>query len=233
MGISNGLNKIIFDIETVGDDFEKLAKDKRDYLLKSCETEKEKEEAKAQLSLWPLTSQIVAIAMLNPDTDKGAVYFQAGGEKIEAFSESEVEYRVGSEEEIIKWFWKAMAPYNQFITFNGRGFDAPFLMLRSAVHKISPGKNLMPYRYSPDIHLDLLDQMTFYGTTRRFSLDFYARSFGIKSPKEGGVNGSEVGRLYKSGEYKKIAKYCFGDVVATKKLYEVWRDYINISSGNY
>ena len=34
---------------------------------------------------------------------------------------------------------------------------------------------------------DLLDQLTFYGASRRFSLDFYCRAFGIPSPKAGGV----------------------------------------------
>ena len=30
-------------------------------------------------------------------------------------------------------FWKAMRRFQRFVTFNGRGFDGPFLMLRSAV----------------------------------------------------------------------------------------------------
>jgi len=223
------MNKIIFDIETVGADFDKLDKDSREYLLKYAETPEEKEDVKSQLSFWPLTAEIVAIAMLNPDTGRGAVYFQSGGEKIEPFKEGEIEYRSGSEAEIISWFWKAVSSYDQFITFNGRQFDAPFLALRSAANKISPAKNLMPYRYSADIHIDLMDQMTFYGATRKFSLDFYARSFGIKSPKDGGIKGSDVGKFYKEGKYLDIARYCFRDVAATKQLYEIWNDYINIA----
>lgn len=228
------MTKLIFDIETVGKDFDSLDKDSQEYLLKYSETEEKKEDIKSKLGLWPLTAQIVAIAVLNPDTGKGAVYYQAGGEKKEIFAEEGIEYRAGTEKEIIGCFWKAAGSYNQFITFNGRGFDAPFLIIRSAINEIIPTKNLMPPRFSSYAHVDLLDQLTFYGATKRsFTLDFYCKSFGIKSPKEDGVNGLDVGRLYKGGEYKKIAKYCFGDVVATKKLYEVWRDYINIGSGNY
>jgi 3'-5' exonuclease len=226
------MNKIIFDIETVGFDFDKLDKDSREYLLKYAETSKEKEEVKSQLSFWPLSAEIVAIAMLNPDTDKGAVFFQAGGEKIKPFKEGEIEYRSGAEAEIISLFWKAVSSYDQFITFNGRQFDAPFLALRSAINKISPAKNLMPYRYSADIHIDLMDQMTFYGATRKFSLDFYARSFGIKSPKEGGIKGADVGKFYKEGKYLDIARYCARDVVATKELYEIWNKYINMGKNN-
>lgn len=223
------MNKLVFDIETVGMDFEKLDKDSQEYLLKNSETDEDKNDIKSKLGLWPLTAQIVAIAMINPDTDKGAVYYQTGEKKEKPFTEEGIEYRSGTEAEIIELFWKAAESYDQFITFNGRGFDAPFIFMRSAINKITPTKNLMPPRFSSYAHIDLMDQMSFYGATKRsFSLDFYAKSFGIKSPKAEGVNGAEVGALYKNGEYERIARYCLGDVVATKKLYEIWRDYINI-----
>ncbi|MBU3925095.1 ribonuclease H-like domain-containing protein [Patescibacteria group bacterium] len=224
------MNRLVFDIETAGMDFEKLDKNSREYLLKNSETDEEKKEIKSKLGLWPLTAQIVAIAVLNPDTDKGAVYYQAGNEDKKTFTEEGIEYHAGAEAEIISLFWKAAEMYDQFITFNGRGFDAPFLIIRSAINKIIPTRNLMPPRFSSYAHVDLMDQLTFYGATKRsFSLDFYAKSFGIKSPKDNGVNGAEVGALFKNKEYEKIARYCMGDVVATKKLYEIWRDYINIA----
>jgi len=224
------MNRLVFDIETVGMDFNKLNKESQEYLLKYSDTDEDKDDVKSKLGLWPLTAQIVAIAVLNPDTDKGAVYYQAGEDKGKTFTEEGIEYRTGNEAEIIGLFWEAAKMYDQFITFNGRGFDAPFLFIRSAINEIVPTKNLMPPRFGTYAHIDLMDQLTFYGATKRsFSLDFYARSFGIKSPKADGVNGAEVGKLYKNGEYEKIARYCMGDVVATKKLYEIWRDYINIS----
>lgn len=224
------MNKLVFDIETVGMDFEKLDEDSQEYLLKNSGTNEEKEDIKSKLGLWPLTAQIAAIAVLNPDTGKGAVYYQAGEKKGKTFTEEGIEYRTGTEAEIINLFWKAAELYDQFITFNGRGFDAPFLLIRSAINKIIPTRNLMPPRFSSYAHIDLMDQLTFYGATKRsFSLDFYAKSFGIKSPKAEGVNGAKVGALYKNEEYEKIARYCMGDVIATKKLYEIWRDYINIS----
>lgn len=227
---NNGLNKLVFDIETAGADFSSLDKDSQEYLVKYSENAEDRENIKDKLGLWPLTAQVVAIAVLNPDTGKGAVYYQAGGAKQELFIEDGVEYCAGTEAEILKCFWDAAKSYDQFITFNGRGFDAPFLIIRSAINKIVPTKNLMPPRFSSYAHVDLMDQLTFYGATKRsFTLDFYAKSFGIKSPKTDGVKGSEVGKLYKNGEYQRIAKYCMGDVQATKKLYEIWRDYINIS----
>ena len=220
------MSKVIVDIETAGVDFDSLDEKSQEYLLKFSETEKEKDDVRQRLALYPFTGEIVALGMLNPDTDKGSMLYQNGGGKKENFEENGIIFEAGTEEEILKKFWEIVKNYDQIITFNGRGFDAPYLHLRSAIFKIAPSKNLMPYRYSYKEHCDLLEQLTYYGAVRRFSLDFYAKSFGFKSPKEGGVDGSEVGNLYKKGECKKIARYCAGDLVATKKLYEYWDKYL-------
>ena len=84
----------------------------------------------------------------------------------------------------------------------------------------------MPYRYKTDFHVDLLEQMTFYSASRKFNLDFYCKAFGIESPKSSGVTGHDVKPLFESGEYEKIARYCAGDLWATRELYLRWRDYM-------
>lgn len=220
------MSKVIIDIETVGIDFDSLDKKSQEYLLKFSETEKEKEDVRQRLALYPFTGEVVAIGMLNPDTNKGNMLYQNGGGKKENFKEGGINFKSGTEKEILNNFWESVKNYDQIITFNGRGFDAPYLHLRSAALKIIPSKNLMPYRYDYKEHCDLLEQLTYYGAVRRFSLDFYAKSFGFKSPKEEGVDGSEVRNLYKKGEYKKIARYCARDLIATQKLYEYWDRYL-------
>lgn len=221
--------RIIFDIETVGKDFESLDKPVQEYLLKYAETSDEKEEIKDRLSFYPLTAEIVTIGLLDPDLQKGFAFFQTSGDPLLPFEEDNVLYETGTEKEIIRKFWNVIKKYNQFITFNGRGFDCPFIMIRSAVHKIKPTRDLMPNRYN-DAHIDLLDQLTFYGAyRRRFSLDMWCRAFGIKSPKESGITGYEVKDLYKAGRCLDIAKYCVGDLVATGELFNYWEKYIRFS----
>jgi len=221
--------RIIFDIETVGKDFESLDKPVQEYLLKYAETSDEKEEIKDRLSFYPLTAEIVTIGLLDPDLQKGFAFFQTSGDPLLPFEEDNVLYETGTEKEIIRKFWNVIKKYNQFITFNGRGFDCPFIMIRSAVHKIKPTRDLMPNRYN-DAHIDLLDQLTFYGAyRRRFSLDMWCRAFGIKSPKESGVTGYEVKDLYKAGRCLDIAKYCVGDLIATGELFTYWEKYIRFS----
>jgi DNA polymerase elongation subunit (family B) len=224
--------KIIIDIETIGQDFESMDRTSKEYILKYSETEDEIKAAKEGLGLYPLTGEVVAIGMLNPDSDKGAVYYQAPGGAHEPLEEDGIEYIADSEAGILKRFWDAVKYYNQIITFNGRGFDAPYLLIRSAIHKIQPTKELMPNRYSLS-HCDLIDVLTFYGAVRRkFSLHMWCKAFGIKSPKEEGVTGYEVPDLFKQKEYLTIARYCVGDLYATKELYEYWDNYIRFHSNS-
>ncbi len=221
--------RIIFDIETVGRDFESLDRPTQEYLLRYAETEDEKEEIKDRLSFYPLTGEIVTIGLLDPDTQKGKVFFQNVGDPLLPFEEDNVFYETGTEREILDKFWDVIKRYDQFITFNGRGFDCPFILIRSAVHRIKPRKDLMPNRYG-DAHIDLLEQLTFYGASRRrFSLDMWCRTFGIKSPKEGGITGDDVKELFKAGRYLDIARYCIGDLRATRELLYYWENYIKFS----
>lgn len=225
------MSKVVFDIETIGKDFETLDQVSREYLEATFEkylkTEEEIEEAKDQLSFSPLTGEIVAIAMINPETSGGAVYFQSPDQENEQFEKDGVSYIAGSEAEILSNFWNKIKNFDQFITFNGRTFDCPFLMIRSAVNNIRPSRNLAPYRYSFEQHIDLFDQLTFYGSIRRkFNLHLWCKAFGIKSPKEEGVSGDDVKKLFKEKEFLKIAQYCLGDVVATKELYSYWDKYL-------
>ena len=83
-----------------------------------------------------------------------------------------------------------------------------------------------------DYHVDLMKEFTFFkhsptGARRKFSLDFYCKMFGIKSPKEEGVAGDKVGELYGNKEYKTIADYCMRDVFATAKLFKIWSERMN------
>ena len=218
------MSRVVIDIETLGFPFESFDEVRQEYLLKFAETDAEREEAVRKLSLYPTTAQIIAIGMLNPDTNHGKVIFQAE-ERIDTFSEDEQVHFVScSEEEILGQFWNDVTKYDQFVTFNGRGFDCPFLLLRSAILRIKPSRNLMPYRYDASIHCDLLDQLTFYGATRKFSLDFYCKSFGIESPKSHGITGLDLGRLFGEKRFRDIADYCLGDVRATAELFRRWEE---------
>ena len=225
----SGLSRIVFDIETAGKDFDSLEPPVQEYLLRWANTDEERQEVRESLSFYPLTGEVIAIGMYNPDSCKGAVFFQNNSDPLLPFEEEGITYETGTEAEIIRRFWDTIRQYDQFVTFNGRGFDCPFLMIRSAVHRIRPLRDLMPNRYG-DQHIDLFDQLTFYGASRRkFSLDMWCRTFGIRSPKEDGITGYDVKHLYASGKYSEIARYCAGDLKGTAELFAVWEKHIKVS----
>lgn len=233
--------KLIVDIETIGEDFSALDEATQDVLTRWIKKESGDEdeftvaleELKNGLGFSPLTGEIVAIGVLDHYKNEGVVYFQAPGEKIKESSEEGITFKQVSEKGMLEKFWDGAKQYQHFITFNGRGFDIPFLMIRSAIHGIRPTKDLMRGRYiyqhnADAIHVDLLDQLTFYGAVRRKGgLHLWSRAFGIESPKSGGITGDDVGRLFKEKKFLDIAKYNVGDLRATRALYEKWQTYLN------
>ena len=219
------MSRVIVDIETIGIEFDSLDQKSRDYLFKYAEDEKEKQKIKDNLGLNPLTGEIVTIGMYNPDTQRGLLYYCGNKDDID-FNEGNMSFKVKSEREMLECFWRDIKKYKQVVTFNGRTFDAPFLHLRSAILKIKPSRNLVPYRYDYKIHCDLLEQLSYYGASRRFNLDFYTKQFGIRSPKEEGVDGSMVSEMFKEGKCREIARYCARDIKATAELFHYWDEYL-------
>ena len=229
------MRKIVFDIETCAFPFESLSESQREYLLRYAEKEKDEtskdekiDEAIRFLSLYPLTAKVIAIGLHDVQKEKSFIYFESET-KDEWISESkDAQYKGASEAEMLNSFWRIAEKTDQFISFNGRNFDIPFLMMRSALNKIKPTKNLMTNRYDTLHHIDLLDQFTFYGITKKFNLDFYCHAFGIESPKSKGISGMEVKTLNEAGRIKDIAVYCGQDILATAKLYKIWEEYLHL-----
>jgi len=232
--------KLIFDIETIGADFDSLDKTTQESLTRWIEKESSSEaeykealqELKSGLGFSPLTGEIVVIGTLDFEKNQGGIYFQAPGKNIDEFTEEGIRFKQMTEKEMLEQFWQIALKYGEFISFNGRQFDGPFLMIRSAYHGVRPTRNLSESRYVYQqrncTHIDLIDQLTFQGNLRKKGgLHLWSNLFGIKSPKAEGVTGDDVGRLYKEGKFLEIAKYNLGDLRATKGLYEKWERYLN------
>jgi DNA polymerase III epsilon subunit-like protein len=212
---------VVFDIETVGIEWEDLDDAQRTYLSKNARTDDERQKLPESMSLWPLTGRIVVLAMVNPDTGRGRVWYEKTDGRVEEKSADGLFTFVGDTEPIfLAEFWKAIGRFQRFVTFNGRSFDGPFLMLRSAALGVPVTKNLVGYRYSVKPHTDLLDVLSFFGAARKWNLDFACKAFGIESPKEHGMDGYSVGPYYRAGRLREIALYCRRDVEATARLFQ-------------
>lgn len=239
LAVNEPMATLVFDIETSALPLEQFDDAQQEYLFR--ETEKiedplakvaKREEITHFMSLWPLTSQVVCIAMLNAETLRGQSLFVAEDFEEDAAEGGPVEYvPCADESELLTAFWDVARHYDQVVTFNGRGFDVPFVYLRSAQLNVPISrKDWLGYRYATEPHCDLAEQFTFYGVSgrdgaaRRFNLDFYCKAFGIDSPKAAGVTGMDVPQLMAEGRFREIAEYCVRDVRATVELYRVWKE---------
>lgn len=231
--------RLIFDIETIGENFDAMDETTQHMLTRWTKQEsKSEEEYRAKLTdiknglgFSPLTGEIVAIGMVSSDADVGAVYFQAPGMPSVDFEENGIKYKVMNEKEMLEAFWKIVQRYDGIVSFNGRSFDVPYLVVRSAIHGIKPSRDFMGNRYlqyqkTESKHIDLYDQLSFYGATRmKGSLHLWCRAFGIESPKTEGVTGDDVTKLFAEKQYETIARYNMRDIISTKKLYKKWETY--------
>ena len=231
--------KLVFDIETSALPLDTFDEVQKEYLLREAEklTDEtgratKREDILRQFNLWPFTAQVVCIGMLNAETQRGQVLFMAEDFEAEPVETGPVAFTsCADESELLAAFWDVAKHYGEIVTFNGRGFDVPFLYLRSAALNIPISKkNWLGYRFATEPHCDLAEQFSFYnvsgreGAARKFNLDFYCKAFGINSPKAHGVTGMDVNTLMAEGKFLDIAKYCLRDVQATVELYRVWKE---------
>ena len=218
------MKRLVIDIETVGTPWDEHDPYVREFLLKGMR-DAEAEEEKRRGGLSPFRGRIVAIGVINADDGRGAVLYEVPGqEQLVTRKEGNRTFISGTERLILQQFWNYMNRDDRFISFNGRQFDGPFIMIRSAINAVTPKRDLVGPRYAFHPNCDLRDALTFNGTVNtrqiRFNLDFACKAFGIVSSKTDSMDGRAVETAYREGRYEEIASYCLDDVRATCELYQ-------------
>ncbi len=213
----------IFDCETIPD---------IDLILQTFETSKESEldiikEALEQYSQEKNTTflplpyhKVVTLSAVI--TDEFGRFIKVGD-----FGEGQ-----DDEESIIRHFFRFVEEKNpKLVSFNGRGFDMPMLLIRAMRYNISfpawfdqsnPMLNKSKWenyrqRYAEHFHMDLLDSMGSFGAVRNLKLDTLCTMAGI--PGKYDVSGDQVLDLYYEGKLDIIKEYCQSDVLNTYWLY--------------
>ena len=140
---------------------------------------------------------------------------------------------VGKEPEIVKSFWEAVNKVITrnpvFVTFNGKSFDFPVMLLRGI--KLAKAKETIKY-YLNDSDKWENNRPNYTSKFTKYHVDLI-EAFGVKAslqalcslygiPVKTEAHGSGVEELYANGEYKKIADYCAEDLLATTKLLDVY-----------
>lgn len=217
------MKKLVIDIETVGTPWEEHDPYVREYLIKGM-NDAEAEEEKRRGALSPFTGRIVAIGVVNAETGRSCAMYEVPGQtELITRKDGNRTMISGTERQILEKFWEYLDRDDRFISFNGRQFDGPFLMIRSAIQGLSPKRDLIGNRYRFHPNCDLREVLNFNGTINprqmRFNLDLACKTFGIVSSKTEGMDGRAVETLYRAGRHEDIATYCLEDVRATCELY--------------
>jgi hypothetical protein len=218
------MKKLVIDIETVGIPWDELDPYVREYLIKGL-SDGDAEEARRAGGLSPFRGRIVAIGVINIEDGRSCALYEVPGQTDLRIEKVGVRtYISGTERQILQKFWEFFDSDSRFITFNGRQFDGPFLMIRSAVNGVTPKRDLVGYRYGFVLNCDLREALTFNGTVNsrqfKFNLDLACKAFGVETSKGEGLDGRSVEAWYRAGRHREIADYCLDDVRATKELYE-------------
>ncbi len=241
----------VFDIETAAEPWESFDEAQQEYLIRAAKTDEERDKKIRELALSPFTSRVVCIGITVMEwTGKGeATLVKQGALLLDESLPDGKERRenlaggihavVSNEARLLTSFWKMLDKYfdtSHLVTFNGMEFDAPFLMLRSAACGVRPSRPIAagkPWEIK-EKHVDLLKELTLHafssgntGANRKYNFDFYARVFGIESPKAQGVHGGNVAEFYAEGRINEIGEYCMRDVQATWELFQKWHQYLH------
>ena len=99
-------------------------------------------------------------------------------------------------------------------------WDLGFLFRRLVINTIKPGFSFpspASWRYGRDYACTMVE---WAGHKDRISLDRLCRALNVPSPKASGVDGSNVGDLWKAGELDKVREYNKADVVAVSWIWE-------------
>jgi 3'-5' exonuclease len=211
------MDTLTLDIETIPQQT-KLSEIAEEELQKKINRQKESDESPEELknrvmATSPYFGEIICIGLMKTN-DKGQ--FEKLG-------------LIGEEKEILIKFWNIVKNhyYGLYVSYNGLGFDVPFIVKRSMMHKILPtSKDFTDTRrFQKHPHFDVMNHISDYdryaAPTLRLACDF----LGIPSPKEGDIAAKDVYTAFKAGRIEAIKDYCLRDVEATYKAYDIVRRY--------
>lgn len=233
------MKRVIIDIETVGKEFDAFDEITKKDILGKIKAEPGTPEYHTELSTLtqelqfsPLLGEVIVIGAYDLERETGVVSFRTADASSEEIVEGNITYKPRSEKSMLEAFWGGIVEYDECITFNGRGFDVPYLIARSGANKVHITRDLMSNRYNNRswggmLHVDLYDQLKYYGSVQRAgSLHLWTQAMGIESPKGGDIEGKDVGTAFKEGRALEIAQYNARDLIATAELYKRWKEYM-------
>lgn len=208
---------LAFDVESIGLLESELPSETLAFLSKNPE---KKAENLDRLALSPYTAFTACIGLWDTEAGKGIVLLNMAESELppdrETWAKPDVVYKCcNNEEGVLRAFWRiAGRQHGSFLSYNGRSWDVPYLVVRSGVYGIPCNRKLVRSNRYNDEHIDLQDCLSAYGSFRMpVNFDLLCRTLGVPSPKVS-MTGAEVGDHWRAGRKIPVANYCMDDVIA-------------------
>lgn len=109
--------------------------------------------------------------------------------------------------------------------FNVKKFDFPYLFRRCLINGLALPSFIFDANAKP-WNQEAVDLYSVYcaGHSYGANLDTVSTLFGLPSPKDNGMHGSEVSKYFYEGKIDEIANYCEGDIAIIPQLIEKFND---------
>lgn len=162
---------------------------------------------------WPLHA-LACASLLTVETDLRAE---------PSFSIASYSRETVSEGGIVAAVERDLSTAQRVLTFNGRAFDVPVLMVRAAITgEAVPtiAKLHAQRRFTAALHVDLLEEAPNYGAAPRIRLNQLCAAFSVPSKIDN--EGGDVAELVAAGEWEAVTNYCEQDVVCTYLAAQHW-----------
>ena len=155
-------------------------------------------------TMHPVFSKVIVIGTKTPDADPEVVYDD-------------------SEKELLEKFWGLMNEQRpkKIVTYNGYGFDIPFLLVRSAINNVKPTINIHMNKWYMEgsNHFDCMLVLSAKGLFLNVAQEIVCRMLGIDIPSDR-ISGTQIEDCYRRGDRDPILSRCKQDLIMTEKLYK-------------
>lgn len=232
------MRTLILAIETAGESWDELDAATRADLTRqidrSAQSDAERaaalEDVVRDLRLSPLTGRIAALAVCDRERAGTTAYDASSGNGADTTTDS-LRLRERDEATLLQEFWDGARHYDAFVTFSGRNFALPFLLLRSVTCGVRPTVDLLRSRYlsrqHPPYHIDLADEFSFYGALpHRPSLSRLCHTFGIACPQGEEPLSTATDAQSETASGSDRAMTAAAAVRAASALYDRWLTYL-------
>ena len=211
---------LVIDIETIPnmDVIDLLPEPKADARLKdrvkiAADIEKKKAEAVGKMGLDPNFGRVCVIGYAE----------RPGGEQPATRDDHMSEATDEEEARILTAFWETVRVCDRIGSFNGAGFDIPFILRRSWLLGVRPTRKFetVPWRCATgeSNHVDVRLALSLGDAKAKGTMDLYGK-LKLGRGKTDGMDGSQVWDYWQEGRVDEICEYCREDCATTFGLLE-------------